>query len=90
MPIEFFPEEHKEFQSVLRGLRAEQKISQAHVARSMGVSQQTAARFESGERRMDLVELRHWCLAVGVSIEEVVQRFLAKVKRKPDGNLAGA
>ena len=85
MSIEFFAEEHEKFQSVLRGLRAESKVSQADVARSMGVSQQTAARFESGERRMDLVEIRHWCLAIGVPVEEVVRRFLEKVREASGG-----
>ena len=81
MPAPTPTTEREKFESILRGVRAERKVTQAQIARDMKISPQTAARYESGERRMDLVELRQWCLAVGVPVEEVVRRFLEAVKR---------
>ena len=80
MADSFHPDEHRKFESVLRGVRAEKKVTQEQVAERMGVFQGRVSRFESGERRMDLVELRHWCVAVGVTLDEVVRRFEAAVK----------
>lgn len=82
MPENFHPDEHRKFEAVLRGVRAEQKVTQAEVAERMGVFQGRVSRFESGERRMDLVELRHWCIAVGVSLDDVVRRFEAALGDK--------
>ena len=82
MTDNFYPDEYRKFEAILRGLRAEQKVTQAQVAERMGVFQGRVSRFESGERRMDLVELRHWCVAVGVTVEEVIRRFEAVVKDK--------
>ena len=81
MPVPTPTNEREKFEAILRGIRAEKRVTQAHIARSMKISQQTAARYESGERRMDLVELRQWCLAVGVPVGEVVRRFLEAVTK---------
>ena len=75
MTAGFHSDEHEKFQAVLRGVRAERDLTQAEVARKMSIPQGRVSRFESGQRRMDLVELRRWCLAVGVSMEEIVRRF---------------
>ena len=81
MPLPTPTNDHEKFQRLLRVIRAERKVARADIARSMNISQQTAARYESGERRMDLVELRQWCLAVGVPVGEVVRRFLEAVTK---------
>ena len=60
---------------LLRQVREEHGLPQAEVARKLGVQQSYVAKYESGERRLDLLELREVCEAVGVSIVEFVKRF---------------
>ena len=81
MTAGFHSSEHKTFQAVLRSIRAERDLTQKQVAELMGVTQGRVSRFESGQRRMDVVELRRWCLAVGKPIAEVVQRFDEAVRQ---------
>jgi transcriptional regulator with XRE-family HTH domain len=45
------------------------------LARRIGQPQSFVSKYESGERRLDLVELREICDAVGVSLEVFVRRF---------------
>lgn len=61
--------------SILRSLREEAQLRQVDVAGRLGRSQSYVAKYESGERRLDLFELREACTAIGVSLAEVVARF---------------
>jgi len=36
---------------------------------------------ERGERRIDLIELRDWCKALGISLPELVNRFEQAVNK---------
>jgi DNA-binding XRE family transcriptional regulator len=51
----------------LRALRAERGVLQIELARKLGVPQQYVSRYESGETRMDVVQLWRYCRALGVS-----------------------
>ena len=51
----------------LRALRADRGLLQAELARKLGVPQQYISRYESGEARMDIVQLWRYCRALGVS-----------------------
>ena len=46
---------------LLRQVREEQTLPQAEVARKLGVQQSYVAKYESGERRLDLLELCDVC-----------------------------
>ncbi|QTA79816.1 HTH domain-containing protein, Cro/C1-type [Desulfonema limicola] len=37
--------------------------------------QSFVSKYESGERRLDLIELRYICRAIGTSLEEFVRKF---------------
>jgi len=50
-------------------------MRQEDLAGKLGQPQSFVSRYESGERRVDLLELRAICRAVGVSISDFVRQF---------------
>jgi transcriptional regulator with XRE-family HTH domain len=50
-------------------------LRQAQVAKRLGKPQSFVSKYESGERRLDLLELRQVCRALRVSLTEFVRRF---------------
>jgi transcriptional regulator with XRE-family HTH domain len=70
-----FTSQQKQLQTLLRQIRLEAGIRQADVAQRLGQPQSFVSKYESGVRRLDLVELRQVCKAVGVSLEAFIRRF---------------
>jgi ribosome-binding protein aMBF1 (putative translation factor) len=61
--------------SLLRRIRIEAGMRQEDLADKLGMPQSVVSKFESGERRLDLLELRDVCVALGISLEDFVRRF---------------
>jgi transcriptional regulator with XRE-family HTH domain len=61
--------------SLLRQVRLEADMTQVDLAEELAMPQSFISKYESGERRLDLLELRRVCEAVGISIVEFVRRF---------------
>lgn len=55
---------------MLRTLRIEKGIRQQDLAAALGEPQSFISKVESGERRLDLLELRKFCLALGTSLTD--------------------
>lgn len=62
-------------QNLLRQVRLEAGLRQVDLAERLGQPQSLVSKYESGERRLDLLELREVCEAAGTSLEEFVRRF---------------
>jgi transcriptional regulator with XRE-family HTH domain len=67
-------EQHR-LRDLLRQIRVEAGLKQAELAEKLKQSQSFVSKYESGERRLDLLELRDICAAVGLSLAEFVQRL---------------
>ena len=68
----------KAYAAFLRHLRAARRragLTQMGLARRLGETQSFVSKCERGERRIDVVELRHFCKALGVSLTEFVRRL---------------
>jgi len=50
-------------------------LKQGDLAERLEQSQSFVSKYESGERRLDLLELQNICRAVGLSLIEFVQRY---------------
>jgi len=74
-----FATQYQELQALLRQLRLDAGYTQAELAKRLGQPQSFVSKYESGERRLDLVELRQICEAVGISLREFVRRFEASL-----------
>jgi transcriptional regulator with XRE-family HTH domain len=67
--------EQKALLSVLRQLRVEAGLRQVDLARALGKPQAFVSYYESGARRLDLLELRQICRVLGVPLLDLVRKF---------------
>lgn len=67
--------EQKILQEFLRVLRVEAGFTQIDLARSLGQPQSYISKYESGERRLDFLEVRHLCENLGISISDFTKRL---------------
>lgn len=58
---------------VLRDTREQVPLTQIELASKLNVTQVFVSKCESGQRRLDLIELRAWCIAMGVSTSDFLQ-----------------
>lgn len=67
------------FLVLLRELRHEAGLRQRDLAERIGVPQSFVSKCESGERRLDIVELRALCQALGVPLSDFIVRLEKKI-----------
>jgi transcriptional regulator with XRE-family HTH domain len=65
----------EQLQQLLRQVRSEANLTQTDVAQRMGQPQSFVSKYESGERRLDILELRDVCQAIGIHLLEFVKRL---------------
>jgi transcriptional regulator with XRE-family HTH domain len=75
MDKKLFTKQQIALRNLLRQIRSEAGLRQVDVAERLGEPQSFVSKFESGERRLDLIEVREVCRAVGVSLTDFVKRF---------------
>jgi transcriptional regulator with XRE-family HTH domain len=75
MDKSIFTPDQRQLQSLLRQLRLAAGMRQADLAERLGQPQSFVSKYESGERRLDLLELRRVCQEIGISLEDFVRRF---------------
>ncbi len=66
---------YTQFLKTLRAAREKGGISQEELAARLGETQSFVSKCERGERRMDIVELREFCKAIGMTLETFVKQF---------------
>ena len=66
MPRTTHTPEYKVLRVLLRELRDRQGIMQSDLAERLDVPQSYVSKSENGERRLDVLEVRTWCIALGV------------------------
>ena len=67
--------DRKAFLRLLRRIRIEAQLTQAQLAKSLGVTQARISKYEQGERRIDMLELKSICDATKLSLSEFARRF---------------
>ena len=68
--------------ALLRLVRIEAKLTQTDLARRLSRHQSYVSKYEIGERRLDVLELRDVCRAVSVSLQTFCQRLEARLTRR--------
>ena len=58
--------QQKKLLVLLRSVRVEAGLTQSELASRLGTDQTFISKYESGERRLDILELREVCQAIGV------------------------
>lgn len=70
-----FSPEYEVFLKRLRAAREDQGLLQVEVAKRLRVPQQYISRFETGETRMDVIQLWRYCQALGVDFTSFCRRL---------------
>ena len=73
--------DYLKFLKLLKAARREAGLTQTHLAKRMAVTQSFVSKCERGQRRLDVVELRAWCKALGTSFPAFVAH-LDRVAKK--------
>jgi len=73
-------DEYKILVTLLRELRVEVGLTQTGLAERIGKDQAFVSRYESGLRRLDVIELREICGAFEMSLEQFVRRLEKALK----------
>ena len=68
-------DEYRRFRELLRRLRQDAGLTQVEVAERLDEPQSFVSKYESGERRLDVIETRHIAEALGTTLAEVVARL---------------
>jgi transcriptional regulator with XRE-family HTH domain len=61
--------------ALLREVRREAGLRQTDLAKKLDKPQSYVSKYESGERRLDLLELEQVCQAIGIRLKVLVERF---------------
>ncbi len=75
MEKSLFTPDHERLCDLLRQVRRDAGLKQDQVAKRLKRPQSFVSKYESGERRLDLVELRRVCQAIGIPLIDFVRRF---------------
>ncbi len=77
-----FTRDYKVLCSVLREARGRVGMTQVDLADRLRETQSEISKFERGERRLDVVQLRRWCRALGISLSDFVTSFENRLSRR--------
>ena len=67
--------QQKQLLVLLRGARVEAGLTQSELASRLGTDQTFVSKYESGERRLDILELREICRAIGIDFVNFVRKL---------------
>lgn len=79
MPKSIHREEHQILIRLLREARRNAGLRQSEMAERLGQPQSFVSKYESGERRLDIIELRNTCHAIGLTLPLVVAMLEAEL-----------
>jgi transcriptional regulator with XRE-family HTH domain len=77
-----FSRDYRIFTEVLRDFRTRAELTQDQLAEKVGQTQSYISKYERGELRLDLVQLRQLCTAMGTELSEFVAEFEERLRRK--------
>lgn len=72
--------EQKVFAGVLRQAREAARLTQVELAERLGETQPFVSSYETGQRRLDFLELREICRVLGIPLSEFVRTFEERVR----------
>jgi transcriptional regulator with XRE-family HTH domain len=67
---------------LIRTLRVESGQTQVELAERLGETQSAVSKVESGQRRLDLVQLATYASALGIKVSKLVERWEREARIK--------
>lgn len=74
--------EYRVFIECLKECRIQSKMTQQELASNLGCSQAYISKYEQGQKRLDIIEVRNICRCLGTSLPEIVQLFEERLKKE--------
>jgi transcriptional regulator with XRE-family HTH domain len=68
-------DQQKKLLVLLRGIRVNAGLTQSELASRLSRDQTFVSKYESGERRLDLLELREVCRAIGTDFVTFIRKL---------------
>lgn len=75
MEKSIYSAEYRRFCALLRQFRQEAGLTQVQVAAALDVPQSFVSKYETGERRLDVIELKHVAEVLGVAMRTIIDRM---------------
>jgi transcriptional regulator with XRE-family HTH domain len=83
MEKSIYSAEYKQFIKLLRTSRERSGLTQQEIAVRLKSTQTIVSKCERGERRLDVVELKAWCYAIGITLNEFLIEFEEISQKQP-------
>ncbi|MEZ4819968.1 MAG: helix-turn-helix transcriptional regulator [Bdellovibrionota bacterium] len=71
--------ERKALLNFLKQIRSESGITQVELAKKLGVHQSFVSKYEAGERRLDILELKKICEVLNIDFFKTIKRLVTSV-----------
>ena len=81
MEKSIFTKEYVLFLNNLRAARKTAGLTQEQLAERLKQTQSFVSKCERGERRIDIVELRAFCQAIGISFSDFIQQLETAIQQ---------
>ena len=75
-----YTREQQALQNLLKGLRRQSAMTQETLAERLKTPQSFVSKYESGERRLDVLELRKVCTVLGIGLSEFAKLLEKEIK----------
>ena len=82
MEKSIFTREYRVFTQTLRAARERAGLTQIELAERLKITQSFLSKVERGERRLDMVQVRSWCRALGMTLPDFVAQFEEQLSAK--------
>jgi transcriptional regulator with XRE-family HTH domain len=82
-------DEYRVLLELLREARQAAQLTQVELAERLGQSQSFVTKIETGDRRIDLIQLRTICVALGTTLPELVEKLEHRLASQKLGMQAG-
>lgn len=76
-----FSKQHDVLIELLKHVRIELGLTQRELSDKLNQPQSFISKYESGERRLDLIELRQICLAMEINLTDFINKFERELGR---------
>jgi transcriptional regulator with XRE-family HTH domain len=72
--------EQEILQEILREIRIKKQLKQSELADRLNLPQSFVSKYENGDRKLDIIELRKVCKALEIGLQKFVLEFETKLK----------
>ena len=83
-----FTNEYAVFRDLLREVRNDRGFTQVQLSETLGMPQSFVSKYETGERRLDMVEVRAVCASLGITLSAFVKKFETRLPESKQGGAA--